>query len=368
MNVYKSFAFTVIGGSHIKHGIECQDACAHETNTDMSIAVVADGHGDDNCFRSAKGSKLAAACATRGIKSFIDYLNEPEEKPKLWQKAKPRKDELSKEEVEKVLKERLIRDGIIRAWYRLIAEDFTNNPVTEDELKNVGEKYLKQYQEGQNFHHIYGATLIAAAITKDFWFGFHIGDGRLTALYPDGSFDQPVPWDNKCNLNVTTSICDEDADKDARSYFSFHAAKRPPAAVFLCTDGIDDNYPVEGNEKHLFKLYRTIAITFAEDGFESTCKQLKDLTNSFATKGKGDDTSIALLINMEAVKKTVPVWKKQIEEEEKDTVKKAAREEPQIITEKETDKPEISAAQKAIAAYQKQMNLFGKFIKSSSNP
>jgi hypothetical protein len=61
---------------------------------------------------------------------------------------------------------------------------------------------------------------------------------------------------------------------------------------------------VQDNDKHLFKLYRTITQTFIEDGFEATCGkdgnggQIKDLCNSFATKGKGDDTSLAGIIDM----------------------------------------------------------------------
>jgi hypothetical protein len=48
--------------------------------------------------------------------------------------------------------------------------------------------------------------------------------------------------------------------------------------VFLCSDGIDDNYPVQENDKYLFKLYRTITQSFAEEvaaageeGFLSMC-------------------------------------------------------------------------------------------------
>jgi serine/threonine protein phosphatase PrpC len=316
--MHKSFGVTIIGGSHIKQEKECQDASAYYLSKDMSIAVVADGHGSDDCFRSAKGSKFAAACAVRGISDFIKYLNEPEDEQKKLQirKSKARKDALSKEEIEKRLKERLIKSGILRAWYNLAADDFTKNPITEEELENVSEKYREKYSEGKELHHAYGTTLIAAAVTKDFWFGFHIGDGRFTALYPDGSFDQPVPWDDRCNLNITTSVCDDDASERSRCYFSFNAVKPPPVAVFLCSDGIDDNYPVEGNENHLFKLYRTISITFAEDGFESTCNQLIDLANSYATKGKGDDTSIAGFVDMDKIKKVVPIWKKQIANEE----------------------------------------------------
>jgi len=316
MSAYKSFAVTVIGGSHIKHDKVCQDASFKGDADDVSIAVVADGHGDDNCFRSDKGSKFAVACATEGIKDFVNYLNEPEEK-KLFRKSEPRKNSLSKEELESQLKERLIRYGIIQAWFKKTSEDFTEFPITEEELENTGEKYRKRYSEGNDLHHVYGATLIAAAITEDYWFGIHIGDGRFTVLYPDGSFDQPVPWDEKCYMNVTTSICDDNAFESARCYFSFINKEKPaPVAVFLCTDGIDDNYPVNENEKHLFKLYRTIALAFAEDGFESTYKQLIDLATQFATKGKGDDTSIAGFIDMETLNKVVPIWKEQIAKEE----------------------------------------------------
>jgi len=360
MNACQSFAVKVTGNSHIKQDKECQDACAHETNSDISIAVVADGHGDDNCFRSARGSKFAVACAARGISDFIKYLNEPDGKQKIFQK-KPgfRKDEFSKEQAEKCLRERLIRDGIIRAWYKLAADDFTNSPFTEEELKGVEEKYRNQYLKSENFHHAYGTTLIAAVVTEDFWFGIHIGDGRLTALYPDGTYDQPVPWDEKCFLNRTTSLCDDDAYERARCYFSFHSARQLPAAVFLCSDGIDDNYPVDGNEKHLFKLYRTVALAFAEDGFESTCKQLEDLADQFATRGKGDDTSIAGFIDMEGLKKAVSVWRRQIAEEEAaENAVKAVKNEAQTETETESEKPGstlVHDALKTIEAYNKQI-------------
>jgi serine/threonine protein phosphatase PrpC len=367
MNKYKSFAVTVIGGSHIKHGKGCEDASTKYDNAGVSIAVVADGHGDDNCFRSAKGAMFAVACAAKGIQEFVKYLDEPEETDpdekigllkRLLKKNVPllqRESLFKKEEAQAILKEKLIKQGIIRAWFKMTTDDFTNNPITEEELRNVGEKYLKRYAEGTDLHHAYGATLIAAAITPYYWFGIHIGDGRFTALYPDGTYDQPVPWDEKCYLNVTTSICDDDASEQARCYFSFHELKTPPVAVFICSDGIDDNYPVDENEKYLYKLYRTIALTFAEDGFDSTYEQLKDLANQFATKGKGDDTSVAGFINMETIKQAVPIWKKQIAEEEavleKTTAGNTVKEETQ--PEKELEKLELAALEYAASEYQK---------------
>ena len=342
MNVYKPFAVTVTGSSHTKHGKDCQDSSYKYENTEVSIAAVADGHGDDNCFRSAKGAAFAVICAIDGIFRFVEYHKEKFTPGLFKKKHIPLRDDFN-QPLHDIVKH------IIAQWQIEVEKDYTAFPFTAEELEKVDEKHRKKYETDSHINKAYGTTLIASAITSRYWLSIHIGDGRLTALYPDGSFDQPVPWDKKCFLNATTSICDDDAFERARCYFSLNTEKSLPAAVFLCTDGIDDNYPVDGNEKHLFKLYRTIALTFAEDGFESTCEQLKALANSFATKGKGDDTSIAGFINMEALKQTVPVLQKQIAEEEN-----LHRE-----AEPETVEPKVCIAhniEEANAAYKKQVD------------
>ena len=57
MGLYQSFAITVTGGSHTRHGKVCQDAGFKADSPGLSVAVVADGHGDDNCFRSDRGAR-----------------------------------------------------------------------------------------------------------------------------------------------------------------------------------------------------------------------------------------------------------------------------------------------------------------------
>jgi len=307
---YKSFAITVTGGSHKKTGKCCQDASFKSESSSVSIAVVADGHGDNNCFRSDKGAKLAVACVAKGIEEFVKI-----HKSSFYIGFFRKKETPPKSDFDKSIKD-LVKH-IIAEWQIKVEEDYKANPFTQQELEDTDEKYRKRYEGGNGLNKVYGTTLIATAITDDYWLGIHIGDGRLTALYPDGSFNQPVPWDEKCYLNVTTSICDDDALEQSRIYFSYNNEKTPPAIVFICTDGIDDNYPVEGNENHLYKLYRTIALTFVKDGFASTYEQLIELADAFATKGKGDDTSIAGFIDMEAIKKAEPIWQKQIEGENK---------------------------------------------------
>ncbi|MDR3139185.1 MAG: protein phosphatase 2C domain-containing protein [Treponema sp.] len=331
---YRSFSATATGISHIKNGKGCEDYSLHYESAQIAFAVAADGHGDENYFRSAKGAEAAAAVAKDAVIQLNDTL-----RPRLLNiinlKQMP-----AKKEFEKFIHD-LIK-YIIKSWRDKVETDYTDNPFTEEELANVGEKYRKRYDAGQSLHHAYGTTLIAAAATKEYWFGIHIGDGRFTVLYRDGTFGQPVPWDERCFLNVTTSLCDDDASDSARIGYAL-APEQLPAAFFLCSDGVDDNYPVEENEKHLYKLYRLIVTTFAEEGFDSTCRQLKDLAGSFATKGKGDDTSIAGIIDMEAVKDIERIWKQEEAEDQKaakdEGVKAAA----------------VGGAAAAIEAYKKQI-------------
>jgi serine/threonine protein phosphatase PrpC len=315
---WQSFSASVIGSSHTRHGTDIQDRAANYDNARLSLAVAADGHGADECFRSAKGAELAARCAIKALHDFINEL-EPRFTAKLLRKATPP----SHEEFEKLL--RGLVNHIVAQWHEEVDRHVEAEPFTAGELAEAGEKYHARYEAGEQYAKAYGTTLIACAVTKQYWFGLHIGDGRLTALYRDGAFDQPVPWDEKCFLNQTTSMCDDDAAQRARVYYSFHNEKAPPAAVFLCSDGVDDNYPVEENEQHLFKLYRTIALTFAEEGFTSTVTQIKDLAASFATKGKGDDTSIAGLVDMDGIQRAAPLWRKQIARETEEAAGEAAQ-------------------------------------------
>jgi serine/threonine protein phosphatase PrpC len=351
---YKSFSVTATGISHTKHGKGCEDfslhypPCGDKSAASVALAVVADGHGDDNCFRSAKGAEFAAVTAKDAIVEFVKRL-EPGPIRRLMPKQAPLED------VEKYV-HHLVKH-IIAEWHGKIEQDYKDNPFTDEELANAGEKYQKRYAAGKDLHHAYGATLIAAAITKYYWFGIHIGDGRFTVLYPDGMFAQPVPWDERCYLNVTTSICDDDALEGSRICYA-PVSEKLPVAVFLCSDGVDDNYSVDENEKYLYRLYRTIALTFADDGFDSTCGQLKELAASFATKGKGDDTSIAGIINLEAVKAIAPLLREQAEtDNQKAVAEKAAKAEEARIA---AEKAEAARTARAAETKEKEAKLAGE--------
>jgi len=321
MKGYRSFAITVQGVYHIKNGIVCQDASAHYDDEGVSIAVVADGHGDPTCFRSDRGAAFAVECATTGIRQFVkeqEALFRPPSPQSENNKSAPP----SRSELEKLLREKLIIQ-IVTSWNTLVMEDHRKYPFRSEEMEKADVNYRKLYESGEAVKEAYGTTLIAAAITPRYWFGLHVGDGRFSVLYRDGSGGQPVPWDPRCYLNVTTSLCDDDILDNklgVRAFLSMMEEEEPPAAFFLCSDGIDDNFPVKENEVYLYGFYNEIAATCAENGCASTFGGdgasgfLKKLVNSFATRGKGDDTSLAGIVDIKALRKIAAEWREDTSE------------------------------------------------------
>jgi serine/threonine protein phosphatase PrpC len=298
---YHGFAKTVIGVSHEKEHKVCQDCSGYYANDDgtLQIVAVADGHGEANCFRSDEGARFAVDCALEAVRNFTErYRVEVDGEP-----------EDGEPEREKAIRA-LVRN-VVAVWQEKVEQDYTGSPFKPEELAQCDEKHRKRFSEGTERHKAYGTTLITAAIAGDYWFGFHIGDGRFTVLQEDGCFAQPVPWDERCFLSVTTSICDMSANERPRVY----CGQSPPVAIFLCSDGIDDNYPVEGNEAHLYRLYAQMAITFSEDGFDSAREQIGKLCERFAKEGKGDDTSLAVIVDMERIGNITPGLKTRLAQE-----------------------------------------------------
>jgi len=307
MPKYRSFAHFTQGADHIKHNTVCQDCADHYADKKLAVAIVADGHGSRQYFRSDTGSRLAVIYAMSNIKEFAKDKTFPAEN-------------ISNAEIHDKL--RRLASSIIGSWKKEVEADEKNHPLKDDERTfALEEKYKNRYlnnPEPRHIHQVYGTTLIAVAITDNYWFGLHIGDGKCEALFDDGSWAQPIPWDQKCFLNSTTSMCDDDALFEFRYWFGYRnsngdvfefnygpdsdgidSAKKPgavPVAVFIGSDGVDDTYPVHENERHLKYLYRSVVLSIAEDGFDSTERQISDLTKKLAEQGSKDDVSMAGIV------------------------------------------------------------------------
>lgn len=287
MTDYRAFHLTVIGASHIKNGMVCQDFSLSCELPDRRIFVVCDGHGGADYFRSDRGSRFAA-------EAFTECMKDPDLISVLSAAATQKQQSLR---IEQLIK------SIIARWNELVEQDIKEHSFGEDELSGVSEKARKRYETGQRLQSAYGTTLIGVMLAENFWLGLQIGDGKCVAVSETGEFTQPIPWDEECFLNVTTSLCDENAAKEFRFCFS----RTLPAAVFIGSDGIDDCF---AGDERLYDFYRVTLKSFAETDEETAIAQLKEYLPTLSEKGSGDDMSVGILVNTDLVCKSESVYKK----------------------------------------------------------
>lgn len=272
----QSFHLSTQGANHIKKNKKCQDSSASYYDENCAIAIVCDGHGGDDYVRSAVGSALAATVTKNNILSFISNVD---------------KDELKRHHSQLI---NTLQASIISDWSSEIYGHYKKNPFTEAEIFALSERAKHKYLQEQRIESAYGTTLIAVASTKDYWFGIHIGDGKCVAVNLEGKFVQPIPWDEKCFLNVTTSICDYDALNSFRYFYS----EKLPVAVFVGSDGVDDCF---SSEQQLNNLYKTVLYSFATSDFNEAVNDLSDYLPRLSAKGSGDDVSIAAILDMDMI-------------------------------------------------------------------
>ena len=288
---YRAFHLTVIGASHIKNGTVCQDFSLSCELPDRRISVVCDGHGGADYFRSDRGSRFAA-------EAFTECMKDPDVISVLSAAATQKQQSIR---IEQLIK------SIIARWNELVERDIKEQSFGEDELSDVSEKARKRYETGQCLQSAYGTTLIGAVLAEDFWLGLQIGDGKCVVVSETGEFTQPIPWDEECFLNVTTSLCDENAAKEFRFCFS----RTLPAAVFVGSDGIDDCF---AGDERLYDFYRVTLKSFAQTDEETAVAQLKEYLPTLSEKGSGDDMSVGILVNTDLVCKSESVYQEIAEE------------------------------------------------------
>ena len=266
------YAFHVIeqGYSHLLANKPCQDYAASHYTNDYAIGIVADGHGSDRYFRSERGSRFAVEVTMAILKEFLSSTKNMMCLPNGdWQKQ--------------------IAASIISHWNDRIENDKTNEPFTDEELRALTDSDRQQIEEGK-WQSAYGTTLIAILRTKQCFFGLHIGDGKCVTIDSNGNLAQPIPWDDRCFLNQTTSLC----DSDAVNLFRFvYQTENLPIAAFIASDGVDDTYPTDDR---LYEFYRTVWTMF-----RNYPKSAKDDIQSFlprmSEQGSHDDISIAGILN-----------------------------------------------------------------------
>lgn len=279
MGEFKAFDVRSIGASHLKSGKPCQDYSFSAYGDKYAVAIVCDGHGGDKYVRSEIGSKLAAEICSEAIKSLFGKRISNQA---LIAKFLPKPEATLQQ----------LASFIIFKWREAVETHFADQPFTPAEFENLTDKDKASLNKPDGWVSAYGTTLIAAVRTSDFWFGLHIGDGKCVVVSETDDYIQPIPWDDKCFLNATTSLCDEKALERFRVFFSY---ENLPKAIFVASDGVDDTF---GTDEALHGFYKSVIQLFAEKSFDEAKTELQTFLPSLSAKGSQDDISIAGIISL----------------------------------------------------------------------
>lgn len=277
------------GFSHIATDKPCQDCAYAESVGSLSMAIVSDGHGGDRYFRSDVGSKLLVEITAEAIRQFSELGGGYAAKHMITSD-----DDMDSTPGNNVVNHKLrwLFSSIIAQWNVAIEKHYEENPLSEWELAHVDEKYRNEFLTAQSHEKTYGCTLMAYFRTSTYWIAFQIGDGKLLTLkMVDGEpvFEQPVPWDNKCFLNKTTSICDSNAIDEFRYCYCCNSSF--PKAAFLGSDGLDDTY---GDGELLENFYMNVILEIAK-GKDKALKTLESYLPEISKRGSKDDMSVAMV-------------------------------------------------------------------------
>lgn len=297
----KAFNFTCEGESHKALNKACQDYSLTSSDEGLTIAVVCDGHGGERYFRSDIGSKYAAEVTLELITVFINNIDDDLFVNKPYTAMGPSTSIVDAEHFSDVDKAfRRLFSSIIYKWNERIESHAKSNDLTEWEKEHVPAKYLDEFVAADSYEKYYGCTLMAYVQTPNYWFAFHIGDGKCISFQKDPIWMEPIPWDDKCFLNKTTSLCDSSALEEFR--YCYQGNGDFPIAIFLGSDGIDDSF---GEDENLVNFYIQILKMLVNDGEEATIHSIETELPQLSAIGSKDDMSIATVYDSDLLQKHV---------------------------------------------------------------
>lgn len=299
------------GYSHIENHRPCEDWGVAVSGEYGKIFVTADGHGDSNCPRSRFGAKTICDVAVECLGKFAKCLHREQMEEKLILPGRKQSELL-----------RHLISNMVVTWKKTVSRDFETHPLTDEEKKGCS-RYLAEYDQGLQIPHIYGTTVIAGLLTEKYLLLLQQGDGQCVLFDQDGQALQPIPWDNRCFANVTTSVCDEDAIESFRSCV-LDIQNHPPAACFAGSDGVDDSF---GSSERMHCYYRELIEYGCTKGVENLNFWLEENLPEFSRTGSRDDVTITGFMDPSLCEKLIPGM-------QRDSHRVILREQEEMLTER----------------------------------
>lgn len=290
------------GESHKATNKVCQDYCLAESNDASTIAIVCDGHGGSRYFRSDVGAVYAAEVAKECVGVFLQNVESQLFSEASYTAVEAITTERSKNDLRKKNeRDRLFQQlfsSIIYNWHERILKHAEETPLSEEEKQTVDPKHIADFEKTDaqgnrtGLEKTYGCTLMCYVQTNNYWFAFHLGDGKCIFFDASGSWKEAIPWDERCFLNKTTSLCDSDAIDEFR--YCYGGKKTFPMAICLGSDGIDDSF---GETTNMVNFYVQILKLLGSASVDDAQKELDSTLPELSRIGSKDDMSVVCVYN-----------------------------------------------------------------------
>ena len=295
----ESYNYSCQGESHKADNKPCQDVSFSAVyDNGLAMAIVCDGHGGERYFRSDVGSHLAVEVIRNSVKTFVENVDQSMFVGQPYTAVEAiTSDEIVKKQtfVDKAFRQ--LFSSIIYQWNQRIAEHAANTAISEWEQEHVPQKYLDELKTSETFEKLYGCTLMVYVQTPEYWFAFHLGDGKCVSFQQSPLWAMPIPWDERCFLNKTTSLCDSNAIDEFR--YCYEGDGQFPWAIFLGSDGMDDSF---GEDPNLVNFYIQVVKMLVTEGKDATIASIESDLPQLSKIGSKDDMSIAFVYNLDELK------------------------------------------------------------------
>jgi hypothetical protein len=252
----------VRGASHLARGTPNQDAIGWSGGGDApSLALaVSDGHGDERCFRSDAGSRIAVNVALAELEAL---------------RTAPTADGAES------LKRRLV-DG----WRAGVLQDLKRRPFAPAERAVLPHAY-----SDADVFLTYGATMLGVRVGADFILYVQLGDGDIIRSADDGTTVRLFEKDPRLALNQTNSLSQAQASQLMR--VRVDRATAWPALIAASTDGYANSFRTDDD---FLKVGRDFRALVAERGLPAIAGDLAAILDQAQSAGSRDDTTLGLIV------------------------------------------------------------------------
>jgi hypothetical protein len=249
------------------------------------ILAVSDGHGGAHSFRSDRGSALAVECGAQMLDRLLRRVGTDAPLSQMRHQMK-----------------RWWTRQVVADWHRRVRADVLAHPFTQLDFAAFPEPMPATPPNAEwpfSAYLAYGATLLVAALTRDYLICAQLGDGDILTVTADGAVTRPLVRRHDFHGEQSASLCTQGA------YRVFEIAVLPsrvhrPAMVMLSSDGYANCF---GNDEGFFKVGSDMLAYAHDHGHDFLSHNIEGWLKESSRDGSGDDISLALGIRPGALRK-----------------------------------------------------------------